>query len=76
MPANQMLEVEIKVTGHIDQEWSGWLGGLEIQHAPPNQTVLCGYLPDQAALFGIIARLRDLGLDLVSVHTHDFDQNI
>jgi hypothetical protein len=70
-----MYKVEIKVTGQIDEQWSQWLGGLDIHHSEPNQTVLCGYLADQAALYGIITRLRDLGLQLNSIHNEAVDKN-
>jgi hypothetical protein len=66
-----MQKVKIKVTGQIDEQWSEWLGGLEIHHPAPNQTTLSGYLSDQAALYGIIARLRDLGLQLISINNED-----
>lgn len=62
-----MLAVEIVVIGRIDQEWREWLGGLAIIYAEPDQTVLTGILCDQAAVYGVIARLRDLGIPLSSV---------
>lgn len=70
-----MQKVEIRVTGQIDEQWSEWLGGLNIQHCLPNETLLSGYLADHAALYGVIARLRDLGLKLYSVHNQDVDEN-
>jgi len=69
-----MYKVEIKVTGQIDEQWSEWLGGLDVYHSEPNQTTLRGYVTDQAALYGIIARLRDLGLRLNSIHNEDVDK--
>jgi len=62
-----MLAVEIIIQGCIDKEWAEWLGGLIMTHAEPDQTVLSGVLPDQAAVYGVIARLRDLSLPLSSV---------
>jgi hypothetical protein len=62
-----MLEIEIIIKGWLDQEWCEWLGGLKMAHFEPDQTLLNGVLPDQAAVYGIIARLRDLGLQLSSV---------
>jgi hypothetical protein len=62
-----MLEVEIIIQGCIDSEWVDWLGGLTIAHPEPDQTALSGVLPDQAAVYGVIARLRDLGIPLSSV---------
>jgi len=62
-----MLAVEIIVIGRIDKEWCEWLGGLAMSYAEPNQTVLTGVLADQAAVYGVISRLRDLGISLSSV---------
>jgi hypothetical protein len=62
-----MQQIEIRVKGQIKQEWSEWFGGLTISHAGPDETRLTGLVPDQAAVYGIISRLRDLGLQLASV---------
>ncbi len=62
-----MLAVEIIVIGRIDKEWYAWLGELAITHAEPNRTVLTGVLTDQAAVYGVISRLRDLGTSLSTV---------
>ena len=59
-----MPQVEIRVKGHIDTRWSEWLDGLMIKHAEQDETVLVGAVVDQAALYGLIAKLRDLGLSL------------
>ena len=63
-----MQQVEIRVQGQIDQRWSEWLDGLAITHTTEGETVLVGSVIDQSALYGLIARLRDLGLPLVSVN--------
>jgi hypothetical protein len=62
-----MQQVEIRVKGQISKRWSEWLDGLTIRHVEPNETVLTGPLEDQAALYGLIAKLRDLGLPLAAV---------
>ena len=62
-----MLAVEIVVLESIDEAWCEWLGGLVMTHTEPGQTVLTGTLPDQSAVYGVIARLRDIGLPLASV---------
>ncbi|NIV33580.1 MAG: hypothetical protein GWN58_30275 [Anaerolineae bacterium] len=63
-----MQQVEIRVKGQIDEQWSEWLDGLAITHTTEGETVLTGSVIDQSALYGLIARLRDLGLPLVSVN--------
>ena len=66
-----MLKVEIIIQGCIDKEWAEWLGGLTVTHSEQGQTALSGVLPDQAAVYGVIARLRDLGIPLSSVRIAD-----
>ena len=62
-----MLNVEIRVKGRIDEHWSSWFEGLAVTHPAQGETVLTGEVVDQAALYGILARLRDLGLSLTFV---------
>ena len=64
-----MQQVEIRVKGQIDEHWSDWFGGLTIRHTDGDETILTGSIADQAALYGLIARLRDLGLPLIAVET-------
>jgi len=63
-----MQQVEIRVKGQIDERWSAWLEGMTIQHLEPDETILTGPVADQAALYGLIAKLRDLGLPLSAVN--------
>jgi len=58
---------EIKVRGHLDQRWSEWFSGLKLTHLGGDITLLSGVLPDQAAIYGLLERARDLNLTLVSV---------
>jgi hypothetical protein len=58
---------EIRVQGRLGPEWSGWLGDMAISLAPNGETVLNGPVSDQAALYGILIKIRDLGIPLLSV---------
>jgi hypothetical protein len=58
---------EIIVKGHLDGRWARQFAGLTMTALPGEQTLLAGPLPDQPALHGVLARIRDLGLTLVSV---------
>jgi hypothetical protein len=62
-----MLSVEIRVKGRIDEDWKEWFEGLSIAYTEDDETILSGEVADQAALYGYIAKLRDLGLPLVLV---------
>ena len=56
-----------RVKGHLDDRWSDWFGGLAIHRQEDGTTLLVGPVVDQAALHGVIARIRDLGLPLLSL---------
>ena len=58
---------QVRVQGLLDASWSEWLGGLEITWEAEGTSVLSGVLPDQAALHGLLARVRDLGLPLLAL---------
>ena len=62
------MDYQIRVRGHINAEWSEWFDRMTIVHEADGITVLAGALVDQAALYGVLIRLRNLGLPLVSVN--------
>jgi len=66
LPLNQY---EICVRGHLAPRWSDWFEGFEIALKDNGETRLSGPVVDQAALFGLLMKVRDLGLPLVSVMT-------
>ncbi len=68
------MAYQIKVRGHLEDYWSDWLGGLTISRDADGQTLLTGVVPDQAALHGILAQIRDLGLPLISVTPYNVDE--
>ena len=61
------LNYEIRIQGHLGQDWTGWFEGLSITLADNGETVLTGPVIDQAALFGVLRKVRDMGLPLLSV---------
>src|SRR5688572_43982 len=60
---------EIRITGHLDKRWAGKLEGLAFEHESNGITNLHGPLVDQAALHGVLNRIRDLGIPIVSVQS-------
>lgn len=64
---DQPVVVEIRIQGHLDEQWTDWFGGLTITLEENGDTLLTGPVIDQAALFGLLRRARDLGMQLISV---------
>jgi hypothetical protein len=58
---------EIRLKGHLETRWAAWFDGLTLTHESDGTTVIHGPIVDQAALHGVLQRVRDLGLPLVSV---------
>ena len=58
---------EIRIKGHLDDQWADWFGGLTITLEDNGDTLLTGPVVDQAALHGLLKKVRDLGLPLLSV---------
>jgi hypothetical protein len=58
---------EIRLKGHLDARWAAWFDGLSLTNDSDGTTIICGPVADQAALHGLLQKVRDLGLPLVSV---------
>lgn len=59
---------EIRLKGHLDSSWADWLGGMSLTHAGDGTTVVAGPVADQAALHGLLQKLRDMGVTLIAVN--------
>ena len=59
---------EIKIKGHLDPCWSDWFADLKLTYLEGDVTLFSGLLPDQAAIYGLLERMRDLNLTLISVN--------
>jgi hypothetical protein len=58
---------EIRIRGRLDSHWESWFEGFSLRYEGEEVTILCGPVPDQAFLHGILDRVRDLNLPLLSV---------
>jgi hypothetical protein len=65
---NQHHCYEIRLKGHLDDQWAEWFEGLTITREDNGETLISGQVIDQAALHGLLKKVRDLGLPLVSVN--------
>lgn len=59
---------QIRVQGHLGRKWQAWFGSLAITAQPNGDTIISGPLVDQAALHGVLKKVRNLGLPLISVN--------
>ena len=65
---NQLTVYRIRIGGHLDSQWTDWFEGLTITLEEDGDTLLTGRVIDQAALHGLLKKIRDLGMPLVSVN--------
>ena len=70
----QPMVYHIRITGHLGHQWTDWFGGLSITLEENGDTLLTGPVVDQTALHGVLRKLRDLGMPLLSVTHVDRDQ--
>lgn len=66
-PFDRPVVYRIRINAHLGDEWSEWFEGLNIMRDPSGETSLCGMVADQAALYGLLKKARDMGLGLISV---------
>jgi len=64
----QSMIYQIRIEGHLDVQWTNWFSGMNITLKENGDTLLTGPVIDQAALFGLLKKVRDLGMPLVSVN--------
>jgi hypothetical protein len=65
------MAFQIRIKGHLGDDWTDWFGGMTITQEENGDTLLTGLVPDQAALFGLLRRVRDLGMQLISINRVD-----
>ncbi len=67
MDPGQPMVYQIRIKGHLGRQWTDWFGGLAITLEDNGDTLLTGSVVDQAALHGVLKKVRDLGMPLLSV---------
>jgi hypothetical protein len=67
------VHYEIRVKGVLGSGWSAWFEGLRVTSDGEGETIIAGPVADQAALHGLLAKIRDLGLELLDVHCTELD---
>ena len=68
MHTNEGGSYDIRLKGHLNARWADWFDGLTLTQESDGTTLLSGSLIDQAALHGLLGKVRDLGLPLIAVH--------
>ena len=68
----ESLNCRIRVKGHLSGRWADWFDRLEIENEPNGEAVLSGYLPDQAAIYGVLRRMSNLGVALISLNCAEY----
>lgn len=73
--AGQPIVYQIRIAGHLNPRWTNWFGDMSITLLEEGDTLLTGPIPDQAALYGLLRKVRNLGMSLVSVNRVEETQN-
>jgi hypothetical protein len=77
-PAADRLELglyEIRLKGHLETRWAAWFDGMTLRHESDGSTLLSGLIVDQAAMHGLLQKVRDIGVPLLSVTPVDAPTN-
>ncbi len=74
MQSTEPEHYAIRIEGHLAARWSEWFEGMTITHTESGETILAGRVADQAALHGLLAKVRDLNLIIVSVSRDEPEQ--
>jgi hypothetical protein len=70
--SDQPMIYQIKIKGYLGDQWANWFDGLEITLEKDGNTLLTGQVIDQAALYGVLKKVRDLGMPLLSINSVGF----
>jgi hypothetical protein len=68
------MAFQIRIKGHLGDDWTDWFGGMTITLEENGDTLLTGPVVDQAALYALLRRVRDLGMRLISINRVDTDK--
>ena len=71
---NPPMVYRIRLKGYLDSQWTAWFEGVTITQTDNGETVLTGPVSDQAALYGLLRKVRDLGLPLIAVNQVEVGQ--
>ena len=71
---HEATRYEIRLKGRLDSSWADWLGGMSLTHASDGTTLVSGPVADQAALHGLLQKLRDMGVTLISVNESESER--
>jgi len=74
-PTSQHVVYQIRLKGHLGPQWTDWFGGLTITLQEDGDTLLTGQVIDQAALHGLLKKIRDVGMPLISINRVEFTKN-
>lgn len=74
-PSDEAKMYQIKLKGHLDDQWTNWFDGAVIRLNDNDETVLTCSIMDQSALHGLLRKIRDLGIELVSLNRVELDLN-